>query len=179
MEEIMRTENNNTRESRKLFLPKKAVPLVWVVIVLMIMILLPWAVAKIGPRFGWSHTAPAWWNLTGMIVVVIGLGLYAWCLLFHYRSYRTSVRVSFSPPHLVIAGPYQISRNPMYVSGLFTWIGWVIFYGSPAVFIAFLLLWSLFTFRVIPQEENQLETLFGEEYLEYKRSVRRWIGRYR
>ncbi len=65
----------------------------------------------------------------------------------------------------------------MYVAGLFAWIGWTVFYGSPAVFIGLVLLWSLFTFRVIPNEERQLEALFGDEYLEYKKSVPRWIGR--
>jgi protein-S-isoprenylcysteine O-methyltransferase Ste14 len=65
----------------------------------------------------------------------------------------------------------------MYVSGLFAWIGWTVFYGSPAVFIGLTLLWSLFTFRVIPNEERQLEALFGDEYREYKKSVPRWIGR--
>jgi protein-S-isoprenylcysteine O-methyltransferase Ste14 len=66
----------------------------------------------------------------------------------------------------------------MYISAFFAWIGWAIFYGSPLVFIALLLLWSIFSFRVIPQEERQLESLFGEDYLDYQRSVRRWIGRY-
>ncbi|HSF83704.1 MAG TPA: isoprenylcysteine carboxylmethyltransferase family protein [Anaerolineales bacterium] len=163
---------------RELVLPRWAVPLVWAVIVLGIQVLLPWVVARIGPRFGWDQLTPAWWNLTGLIAVAIGLGLYAWCLVFHFRSYRASVRVGFSPPQLVIAGPYQISRNPMYVSGLFTWLGWVVFYGSPAVFIALVLLWTAFAFRVIPYEERQLEALFGDAYLAYKRSVRRWLGRF-
>lgn len=174
----MKSKNKNYKERRGLTLPKKMVPIVWAVIVLVIMVLLPWVVATIGPRLGWSQMTPTWWNLAGLIFVAIGLGLYAWCLVFHYQSYRSSVRVSFSPPHLVIAGPYQISRNPMYVSGLFAWLGWVIFYGSPAVLVTLVLLWSAFTFRVIPQEERQLEALFGDEYLSYKLSVRRWIGRY-
>jgi len=144
----------------------------------MIQILLPWACAKLGPRFGWHQRSPAWWNFTGLIAVIIGLAMYAWCLVFHFKSYRNSVRVGFSPPHLVIAGPYQISRNPMYISGLFVWFGWMIFYGSPAVFVALVLLWAVFAFRVIPHEERQLEALFGDEYLEYKRSVARWIGRF-
>jgi len=174
----MKPETPNSEGWSGLLLPKQAAPIVWAIIVLIIMVLLPWAVAKIGPRFGWSQQAPAWWNLTGLVAVAIGLGLYAWCLVFHYRSYRASVRVSFSPPHLVIAGPYKISRNPMYMSGLFTWSGWVIYYGSPAVCVALLLLWAAFAFRVIPHEESQLEALFGDEYLAYKSSVRRWIGRY-
>jgi protein-S-isoprenylcysteine O-methyltransferase Ste14 len=66
----------------------------------------------------------------------------------------------------------------MYVAGLLAWLGWTLFYGSPAVLIGLALLWALFTFRVIPREERQLEDLFGEEYLDYKRTVRRWLGRF-
>jgi len=65
----------------------------------------------------------------------------------------------------------------MYLSGLFAWLGWMIFYGSPAIFVALVLLWSVFAFRVIPLEERQLQAMFGDDYLDYKRSVHRWIGR--
>lgn len=174
----MKSKIPKPKDRRELLLPKQAVPLVWAVIVLIIQVFLPWIVAKIGPSFGWSLLGPGWWNLTGLIAVIIGLGLYAWCLVFHYKSYRESVRIGFSPPHLVNSGPYRVSRNPMYVSGLFVWFGWAVFYGSPAVFAALVLLWIVFAFRVIPQEERLLEELFGDDYLEYKRSVRRWIGRF-
>ncbi len=66
----------------------------------------------------------------------------------------------------------------MYVSGLFVLFGWVIFYGSTAVFVALILLWSIFALRVIPHEERQLEALFGDDYLDYKRSIPRWIWRF-
>jgi protein-S-isoprenylcysteine O-methyltransferase Ste14 len=161
----------------KMKLPRWAIPIVWAIIVLIIMIILPWAISLIGPRYGWYQGEPAMWNFAGLIVVAIGLAMYVWCLVFHFKSYHEAVRVSFEPPHLVVNGPYRYSRNPMYVAGLFAWIGWTIFYGSPAVFIGLALLWSLFTFRVIPYEERQLEALFGDEYLKYKKSVRRWIGR--
>jgi protein-S-isoprenylcysteine O-methyltransferase Ste14 len=174
----MNPEERNKDEKRPLSIPKKMAPVVWGVIVLVIMVLLPWGIAKIGPRLGWSQMSPSWWNLAGLAAVAAGLGLYAWCLAFHYQSYRAAVRLGFTPPELVIAGPYQISRNPMYVAGLFVWLGWVVFYGSPAILVGFLLLWSAFTFRVIPYEERQLEALFGDDYLAYKRTVRRWIGRY-
>jgi protein-S-isoprenylcysteine O-methyltransferase Ste14 len=172
------SENPKNENNRGMLLPKGAVPFVWAFIVLVIQVLLPWVAALIGPRFGWVQGAPAWWNLAGLIPVALGLGLYTWCLVFHYRSYRESVRVSFSPPHLVVAGPYQISRNPMYVSGLIVWLGWVLFYGSPVVFATFILLWAVFSLRVIPHEESLLEGLFGDEYLAYKGTVRRWLGRY-
>jgi len=174
----MKSEEQRKNEKRQLSIPKKMVPVVWAIIVLVIMVLLPWALSKIGPRFGWPDNWPSFWNLVGLVAVLAGLGMYAWCLVFHYQSYRTSVRLGFSPPGLVVDGPYQVSRNPMYVAGLFTWLGWVIFYGSPAVLAGFLLLWIIFTLRVIPYEERQLEELFGEDYLAYKRTVRRWFGRY-
>ena len=158
-------------------LPRWAIPPVWAVLVLAILVALPWAISRLGPRYGWSQAVPAAWNLAGLVAVVLGLALYVWCLVFHFKSYRAAVRIGFAPPHLVVGGPYQVSRNPMYVAGLSAWLGWTVFYGSPAVLIGLALLWSLFAFRVIPHEERQLEALFGDEYREYKRSVRRWLGR--
>ena len=163
--------------SRELIFPRWAIPLVWAVLVLAIQVLLPWAIAGLGPRFGWSEAVPGKWNFSGLIAVAIGLGLYAWCLAAHFIGYPASVGIGFSPPLLVVAGPYRFSRNPMYLSALIAWIGWIIFYGSFAVFIALVLLWSVFAFRVIPLEERQLRTMFGDDYLHYMRSVHRWIGR--
>ena len=86
------------------------------------------------------------------------------------------------PEHMVLLVPVGMllvvcGTTMMYVAGLLAWLGWTLFYGSPAVGIGLALLWTLFTVRVIPYEERQLEELFGEDYLVYKRSVRRWLGR--
>jgi protein-S-isoprenylcysteine O-methyltransferase Ste14 len=172
----MKPHLSTSKGHRELVLSRWVIPFVWAALVLVILVVLPWAVARLGPRYGWSQVGPATWNLIGLVAVAIGLVLYVWCLVFHFRSYRAPVRVGFSPPHLVVAGPYKYSRNPMYLSGLFAWLGWTVFYGSPAVLAGLVLLWSAFTFRVIPHEERQLEALFGDEYLGYKSAVRRWIG---
>lgn len=171
----MKPDHLHSNTNQKLSIPRWAAPLVWAAIVLVIQILLPWAVARLAPRIGWFQLAPSWWNLAGLVAVAAGLAMYAWCLSFHFKSYRASVRLSFSPPQLVTGGPYQISRNPMYLSGLLVWFGWTIYYGSPAVLIASILLWLLFALRVVPEEERRLEALFGEEYLTYQRSVGRWV----
>jgi len=166
-----------SKARREAALPRWAIPPVWAVLVGLILVVVPWALSRLGPRYGWAQGGPAVWNLLGLISVAPGLTFYIWSLVFHYRSYRAAVRIGFSPPHLVTGGPYQLSRNPMYVAGLLSWLGWALFYGSPAVLIGLVLLWALFTYRVIPYEERQLEGLFGDEYLAYKRSVRRWLGR--
>jgi len=159
------------------FLPRWTVPIVWAVIVLFIQILLPVVISLVGPRYGWNQGKPGLWNFAGLIGVAAGIGMYTWCLSFHFKTYSSSVRLGVSPPELVTNGPYQVSRNPMYVSGLFAWLGWTVFFGSPAVFISFFLLYLVFSLRVIPLEELQLEELFGEEYQQYKTKVRRWFGK--
>jgi protein-S-isoprenylcysteine O-methyltransferase Ste14 len=175
-EQTVNIQSSNPRNPNKFNLPKWAVPITWVVIVVVIQVLIPWTVAKLGPHLGWQQARPGGWNIAGLFLVGLGLMSYAYCLLFHFRTYTRSVSLSFAPPHLVKSGPYLLSRNPMYVSGLATWMGWTIYFGSPAVFIALILLWLVFALRVIPHEERLLEELFGEDYLNYKRSVRRWIG---
>lgn len=165
------------RESREIKLPRWVIPIVWAIIVLVIMIILPWTISLLGPRYSWYQEAAVSWKFVGIVAVVLGFAMYVWCLAFHFKSYREAVRVGFVPPHLVVTGPYRYSRNPMYVAGLLVWIRWTVFYGSLAVFIGLVLLWSMFTFRIIPYEERQLEELFGDEYIEYKKSVRRWLGR--
>ena len=158
-------------------IPKWAIPIVWGIIVLVIMGILPWGVSLLGHRYGWDLGVPAVWNSAGLVLVVLGLAMYVWCRAFHYTTYDAPVNAGFDPPHLVDGGPYRVSRNPMYVAGLFTWLGWVVFYGSLAVLVGLMFLWTMFTFRVIPYEEKQLEELFGDEYMAYKKSVRRWLGR--
>ena len=168
---------NSRQGRRQVVLPRWVIPLVWAVLVLAIQVVLPWAISNIGPRFGWSGASPGNWNLAGLAAVAIGLALYAWCLVVHFKDYPASVRLGFSPPLLVVAGPYHFSRNPMYLSALIAWLGWTIFYGSPAVFVGLLILWSAFTFRVIPLEERRLEAQFGDQYKSYMNSVPRWIWR--
>jgi len=102
--------------------------------------------------------------------------LYAWCLAAHFIGYPASVGIGFSP-HFWWWPGLQVLLEPNVPVALIAWIGWTIFYGSFAVFIALVLLWSVFAFRVIPLEERQLRTMFGDDYLHYMRSVHRWIGR--
>jgi protein-S-isoprenylcysteine O-methyltransferase Ste14 len=65
----------------------------------------------------------------------------------------------------------------MYLSEMILLIGWVIFYGSVALLIAFVAWFLFFYFYLVPVEERVLEAHFGEAYREYKHSVPRWFGK--
>jgi protein-S-isoprenylcysteine O-methyltransferase Ste14 len=81
--------------------------------------------------------------------------------------------------YLLRHGPYAFSRNPMYLFELTLMFGWVIFYGSVAVLIAFGIACAVLNFINVPLEERALQARFGEVYLEYQRSVPRWFGKIR
>ncbi len=79
--------------------------------------------------------------------------------------------------YLLSEGAYRFSRNPMYLSELTLLFGWVIFYGSVALLIGFVVGWAFFNFYQIPREEGVLEASFGESYRAYKTRVARWFGK--
>ncbi len=81
------------------------------------------------------------------------------------------------PERLVVAGPYEYLRNPMYLSLLFTLLGFAILFDSFILLIAAFALIVIIHFLVVLREEATLERRFGKEYADYKRNVPRWIPR--
>jgi protein-S-isoprenylcysteine O-methyltransferase Ste14 len=85
------------------------------------------------------------------------------------------------PKRLVVVGFYRYVRNPMYVGFLTGWTGlWVLFGKGNLVVIAVacLVVLGVHLF-VIGYEEPKLRKMFGAEYEQYCRNVRRWIPRLR
>lgn len=76
---------------------------------------------------------------------------------------------------LVIVGIYHVTRNPMYTGMAFVLAGWGIFLWSPAILLGPALFVIYITrFQIVP-EERALEGIFGDEFLRYKNTVRRWL----
>lgn len=76
---------------------------------------------------------------------------------------------------LITAGPYRISRNPLYLGGnVFVFVGAALVLGSPSALVLIALHLTLVDL-FIRREERQLERAFGEEWMQYKNRVRRWI----
>lgn len=122
----------------------------------------------------------------GILLVLVGAGAVGWTLrLRKPRDMLRSTSVTFikllrrealgemgarKEPFLP-AGPYRWVRNPLYFGaclfpfGLGVALSYVpfLFWGAADV------CWFFFFF--IPKEEKELEALFGESYLDYKRQV--------
>ena len=76
---------------------------------------------------------------------------------------------------LVTEGAFQYSRNPIYLGGMVFFFGLAILLGSLVGFIFPAIIFMLVHFLYIPNEEEELKTMFGEEYLDYLKRVRKWI----
>jgi protein-S-isoprenylcysteine O-methyltransferase Ste14 len=110
----------------------------------------------------------------GLIIIVVGLSLNVWSVRT-LKNNKTGAEFHDIPRKLVINGPFHISRNPIYLSGLIMLLGLAILFGSLITFIFPILLFTILIVFYIPIEEKKLERIFGEEYLKYKHDVRRWL----
>lgn len=82
--------------------------------------------------------------------------------------------VSPRTKHLMTDGPYRITRNPMLVGVYIYDVGvllWLLSWWPIAVFAVEVILLTL----QVRSEEKRLEADFGEEYLEYKKRVPRYL----
>jgi protein-S-isoprenylcysteine O-methyltransferase Ste14 len=76
---------------------------------------------------------------------------------------------------LVFDGPYRFTRNPMYLGMAALYVGLAFILGLMWAFLFLPFVLVAVDRLVIAREERYLERKFGEEYVEYKRRVRRWI----
>jgi protein-S-isoprenylcysteine O-methyltransferase Ste14 len=112
--------------------------------------------------------------LLGSVLVVVAVVVFAYAIR-QFQTAGTPVPGNKPTTVLVRTGPYRCSRNPIYVAfslfqlGIASWVNsvWLI-----ATLIAAV---ALMAAVVIPREERYLERRFGADYVDYKRSVRRWL----
>ncbi len=117
----------------------------------------------------WPGWYVAGWALVGAAVVILVAG---WVQF--YRG-KTNIQPHRPASNLLQSGLYRFSRNPIYLAGLLLLLGIALLMNN--LWIVLLVPVSKFVFDrfIIAREEAYLERAFGEVYLDYKRSVRRWL----
>ena len=111
-----------------------------------------------------------------LLVLILGLAcaIPSFKLFARYKTTISPLKPSDATA-LVTEGMYRYSRNPMYLGLLLLTIASTIWFGTWFGIIVNILFIFLINFlQIIPEEEALLE-IFGEEYEEYKKNVRRWI----
>ena len=119
---------------------------------------------------------PEMWagHAAGWPLIVAASFLVVWAALT-FRRAGEKVSVYEPTKTVVSAGPYGVTRNPMYVAMVLLYSGialatnsaWpMLFLPAPLVFIHY---------GVIFREERYLQERFGDEYGRYRSRVRRWL----
>ncbi len=110
----------------------------------------------------------------GVVLVLAGGTLMGASARLFFRA-GTSPNPTRPTTALVTGGPFRLSRNPMYVGISLVYLGVALLLDSVwAVLLTVVVVVSLDRL-VIRREERFLEARFGEDYLAFKRRVRRWF----
>jgi protein-S-isoprenylcysteine O-methyltransferase Ste14 len=99
----------------------------------------------------------------------------SWLAVLRFKGVGTTVRPDRAPSSLVIAGPYKITRNPMYLGLALVYLGIAIADQSIWALILFPFILIVIQHWAIGAEEAFLERRFGTDYSSYKASVARWL----
>lgn len=121
---------------------------------------------------------PQPYNLIGILFLPIGLFFMIWAnyaLLYIGRLSLRNREPMQRPQSFVLVGPFEYSRNPLYLGGLLALLGLIIVWSSVVTAFLTVLVYIIFRYVFIKREEVILEEEFGEEYREFKKRVGRWI----
>lgn len=112
----------------------------------------------------------------GAVIGILGVVTFISAVLTMQDSWRAGVSVT-DKTKLITGGIYQISRNPAFLGFDLVYIGigmmffnWILF--AVSVFAAL-----MFHLQIVNVEEDFLIAAFGDEYLDYRKKVNRYLGR--
>jgi protein-S-isoprenylcysteine O-methyltransferase Ste14 len=118
------------------------------------------------------------WTWLALLPLGLGIGI-IYDANVRFRRAQTTVN-PLKPQmasSLVMEGIYSLSRNPMYLGLTLLLMAWALWLGTLSPWIVVALFPIIITGLQIIPEEQALETLFGETYLDYRKKVSRWLGR--
>jgi protein-S-isoprenylcysteine O-methyltransferase Ste14 len=113
----------------------------------------------------------------GVLPIVMGVIVYLWCsFAFVFTGKGTPIH-TMPPKKFVVKGLYRYVRNPMYLACCLVLTGETLLFQSQGLLIYLLIMFGIFNIRLMVSEEPALRQRFGESYIQYCKSVSRWIPR--
>ncbi|TDT77328.1 protein-S-isoprenylcysteine O-methyltransferase Ste14 [Litoreibacter halocynthiae] len=106
--------------------------------------------------------------------IAIGLVLIAWSAVWFWLR-KTTIEPHHTPQNLIVEGPYQLSRNPIYVGMAIILAAAVVGRGQVLCLILIPLFVMIINKRFIVPEEASLRAVFGAEAETYMQATRRWL----
>ncbi len=114
----------------------------------------------------------------GVLLGVLGDTVFIISVLTIRDSWRAGVAEN-DKTELVTGGIYQYSRNPAFLGFDLVYIGILLMFFNTGLFEITLLVILLLHLQIVNVEEDFLIATFGQEYVDYRKKVRRYFGRRR
>jgi protein-S-isoprenylcysteine O-methyltransferase Ste14 len=92
-----------------------------------------------------------------------------------FKRAGTPLRPFEESTAVVTTGMFRVTRNPMYLGMVLGQVGVGVMLGSLTAFTPIPVFVAIIHTQFIVHEERFMEGLFGDEYVAYKKTVRRWI----
>lgn len=132
-------------------------------------------VVEIGSIFLVESYLPKGCLVAGSILGVLGDCIFAAAVVTMKDSWRAGLAQE-DETKMIIDGIYRFSRNPAFLGFDLVYIGILLVFFN-GILLAFSLFAMLMLHLQILQEESYLEQVFGQEYVQYKGKVCRYLGR--
>jgi protein-S-isoprenylcysteine O-methyltransferase Ste14 len=110
----------------------------------------------------------------GVMVTLLAVALFA-SAVRTLRAAGTPIPGNQPTTTIVHAGPYRVTRNPIYLAFSLFHLGLSFWVNSLSLLVTLIPAVALISLVVIPREERYLEARFPSAYMSYKASVRRWL----
>ena len=129
-----------------------------------------------GLQQAWALELPSGsgWSGAGWVLIGVGVAILIAGWVQFYRA-KTNILHHRPSSNVIQSGLYRFSRNPIYVSGLLLQLGIAPLMNNLWIVLLVPVSKIVLDRYVIEREEAYLERAFGEVYLDYRRSVRRWL----
>ncbi len=124
------------------------------------------------------NTAPFdnWLRIIGAVIGFLGVLVFAASVITMKDSWRAGVSET-EKTELVTDGIYQISRNPAFLGFDLVYIGLLLMFFNWVLFGISCLAMLMLHLQIVNVEEDFLIGAFGQEYLDYRKRVCRYLGR--
>jgi protein-S-isoprenylcysteine O-methyltransferase Ste14 len=131
--------------------PKTSFPPTYLLVALVLMVTLHW-ITPLG------SVLPAPWNLSGILLVVVGIWI-SYAAEAQFRRLKTTVKPFENPTTLVTDGMFRFSRNPMCLGFAGILAGVAVMLGSLPSFLVVPVFIVLIDIKFIRVEERPSNTL--------------------
>ena len=137
--------------------------------------MIPLAIAGLERRWAVALPFPSLAGPVGVAVLVLASALGIWSAVVMSTRGDGTPLPSAMPNRLVIAGPYRRIRNPMAVAGILQGAAIGLILQSWLV-VAYAVVGSMvWNYVIRPLEESDLKERFGDEFQQYRDTVRCWV----